>query len=96
MRKRRSERLSESGKIPAASPKPEAFYELVRQACDGRRLELFARERRDGFDSWGNELPPADARQAAQASAGAPIYPGAVEIDHDPPPRAAPKRRETE
>jgi N6-adenosine-specific RNA methylase IME4 len=37
------------------SRKPEAFYDLVRQASPEPRIELFARERRDGFDSWGNE-----------------------------------------
>jgi N6-adenosine-specific RNA methylase IME4 len=38
------------------SRKPDVFYDRVRQASPGPRLELFARERRDGFDGWGNEV----------------------------------------
>lgn len=37
------------------SAKPPGFFELVEQITDGPRLELFAREARLGWDSWGNE-----------------------------------------
>lgn len=42
------------------SAKPEASYELIerRTLCPAplRRLEMFARSERPGWDSWGNEL----------------------------------------
>ena len=37
------------------SAKPPGFFELVEQISDGPRLELFAREARLGWDSWGDE-----------------------------------------
>lgn len=37
------------------SAKPPGFFELVEQITDGPRLELFAREARLGWDSWGLE-----------------------------------------
>lgn len=37
------------------SAKPPGFLELVEQITDGPRLELFAREARLGWDTWGNE-----------------------------------------
>lgn len=37
------------------SAKPPGFIELVEQIADGPRLEMFAREARLGWDSWGNE-----------------------------------------
>lgn len=38
------------------SRKPEEFYALVdKHAPDTRRAELFARQSRPGFDTWGNE-----------------------------------------
>jgi N6-adenosine-specific RNA methylase IME4/ParB-like chromosome segregation protein Spo0J len=39
------------------SRKPETFYELVRDTCPAQpRLEMFAREERDGFEPWGAEV----------------------------------------
>lgn len=38
------------------SRKPEASYELIEKVCPGPYLELFARQRRPGWDAWGNEL----------------------------------------
>jgi N6-adenosine-specific RNA methylase IME4 len=49
-------RLDFTGKVREHSRKPDEFYELVRDVSPGRRLELFARERRPGFDAWGNEV----------------------------------------
>lgn len=37
------------------SEKPDEFYERVRTASPGPRLEMFARGSRDGFDVWGDE-----------------------------------------
>lgn len=37
------------------SRKPDEFYELVRNLCLGKRLEIFAREKREGFDIYGAE-----------------------------------------
>ena len=35
--------------------KPEAFYKMVEEITVGRRLDYFSRQRRDGWDSFGNE-----------------------------------------
>lgn len=37
------------------SAKPPGFFELIEAATDGPRLELFAREQRLGWDTWGHE-----------------------------------------
>lgn len=37
------------------SAKPPGFLELVEQIADAPRLEMFARESRLGWDTWGNE-----------------------------------------
>ncbi len=37
------------------SAKPPGFLELVERIAQGPRLEMFAREARLGWDSWGNE-----------------------------------------
>jgi N6-adenosine-specific RNA methylase IME4 len=38
------------------SRKPESFYDRVERYCEGPRLELFARQERPGWTSWGNEV----------------------------------------
>ncbi len=40
------------------SQKPEEFFQLIEPAIQNMnpKIELFARERRDGWDSWGNEI----------------------------------------
>jgi N6-adenosine-specific RNA methylase IME4 len=43
------------------SAKPDAFMELVERVTDGRRIELFARNTRPGWASWGNEIELEDA-----------------------------------
>lgn len=49
------------------SRKPEEFYALVDACCpDTRRADIFSRERRPGWDGWGNELGKFDA--AAEAA----------------------------
>ena len=37
------------------SRKPDEFYVLVEKLCPGSKLEMFARQEREGWDSWGNE-----------------------------------------
>lgn len=38
------------------SRKPEEFYEIVEAFCSGPRAELFSRQRRRGWRSYGNEV----------------------------------------
>lgn len=45
----------ENGK-PAHSRKPEAFQTMVESVSPGPYLELFARRKRHGWASWGNEI----------------------------------------
>jgi N6-adenosine-specific RNA methylase IME4 len=37
------------------SRKPDEFYQLVRERTQGRRANLFSRQTREGFESWGLE-----------------------------------------
>jgi N6-adenosine-specific RNA methylase IME4 len=48
--------------VRAHSEKPEVFYELVQRLSDGPWIELFARRRRDGWVTLGDQVPaPAEA-----------------------------------
>jgi N6-adenosine-specific RNA methylase IME4 len=38
------------------SRKPDLFYELIQSMYAGPYLELFARRKRDGWESFGNEV----------------------------------------
>lgn len=38
------------------SKKPDYFYELIENVSEGKKLELFARNKRKGWHSWGNEI----------------------------------------
>lgn len=38
------------------SKKPEIFYTLIEDISEPPRLELFARNKREGWDVWGNEV----------------------------------------
>ena len=38
------------------SEKPIKFYDLIESISDEKRLELFARNKREGWDVWGNEV----------------------------------------
>lgn len=39
------------------SEKPEEFFALVERVSPGPYLEMFARRKRPGWSSWGNEVP---------------------------------------
>ncbi|WP_297095568.1 MT-A70 family methyltransferase [uncultured Draconibacterium sp.] len=42
---------------PCHSKKPDKFYELIEQVSDGySKLELFARNKRENWHAWGNEV----------------------------------------
>lgn len=45
----------EAARGPVHSRKPEIAYEIIERMYDGPRIELFARQRREGWDVWGNE-----------------------------------------
>ena len=38
------------------SRKPDDFYGVIERVSPGPRVELFARERQEGWDGWGDEL----------------------------------------
>lgn len=45
-------------KVQRHSQKPEISYEIINRLYPNlRKIELYARKERDGFDVWGNEVP---------------------------------------
>ena len=42
------------------SRKPERFFQLIDPIIPRPAIELFARERREGWDAWGNEITEGD------------------------------------
>ncbi len=38
------------------SKKPEEFYRIIEELYNGKKIELFARNKRDGWDAYGNEV----------------------------------------
>lgn len=57
------------GTVREHSRKPEEFYELVETLCPGAKLELFARERRPGWQAWGAETERFPARSPDEEAA---------------------------
>lgn len=49
-------RLDFNAKVREHSRKPEEFYRLVTKASTSPRIDVFSRERRDGFEQYGNEM----------------------------------------
>ena len=39
----------------AHSVKPDSFYRNIDELFDGEKIDIFARQKRKGFDGWGNE-----------------------------------------
>jgi len=50
------ERLDFYGKVREHSRKPDEFYELVKRVSPAPRIDVFSREKRGGFDQYGNEF----------------------------------------
>jgi N6-adenosine-specific RNA methylase IME4 len=48
------------------SRKPAEVYRRIERFCAGPRIELFARERRPGWISWGDEIGRFDATSLAR------------------------------
>lgn len=46
----------EVSSVPRHSEKPVEFYEMIEAVSQPNRLELFARNKRDGWSVWGNEV----------------------------------------
>lgn len=44
------------GKVREHSRKPDEFYDIVKLASPEPRIDIFSRERREGFEQWGNEI----------------------------------------
>jgi N6-adenosine-specific RNA methylase IME4 len=61
-------RLDFQAKVEKHSKKPQAFYDLVKQASPAPRLELFAREPREGFEVWGNEIGRSERLEVGRRS----------------------------
>lgn len=56
-RKRYFPNILAPGKDPTRhSAKPNEFYDLIEQVSEPSRLEMFARNKREGWHSWGNEI----------------------------------------
>jgi N6-adenosine-specific RNA methylase IME4 len=50
------------------SRKPDEFYDTVRRVTAGPRVDVFSRERREGFAQYGNECDRFDAAPMLQAA----------------------------
>jgi N6-adenosine-specific RNA methylase IME4 len=50
--------------VRAHSEKPDEAYRRMERLYGGPRLELFARKPREGWKTWGNELPPPASNEA--------------------------------
>lgn len=50
------EKLCFGAKVREHSRKPDEFYNIVRKVSPEPRIDLFSREKRDGFDQWGDEV----------------------------------------
>jgi N6-adenosine-specific RNA methylase IME4/ParB-like chromosome segregation protein Spo0J len=52
---KKGERLDFAAKVREHSRKPDAFYALLERVSPGPRIDMFSREDRDGWVSWGRE-----------------------------------------
>lgn len=44
-----------SAPVTTHSSKPHEFYDMIEKMYSGNKIELFARNKREGWDNWGNE-----------------------------------------
>jgi N6-adenosine-specific RNA methylase IME4 len=58
------------------SEKPAIIRDMVERASPGPRLELFARERAEGWTSWGNEIVQSSTGEAPSVPASATVGAG--------------------
>lgn len=63
----------ERGK-PRHSAKPPELFKLAESASPGPRVELFARQEREGWDRWGNEVASTPGLESILPSSG-PAFP---------------------
>lgn len=47
------------------SRKPDEFYRLVEEVCQGSKLEMFARQYRNGWTSWGDQVDMFEMEEVA-------------------------------
>jgi N6-adenosine-specific RNA methylase IME4 len=59
---KKGERLDFCAKVREHSRKPDEFYELVKKVSPAPRVDLFGREKREGYEVWGNEVNKFNAR----------------------------------
>ena len=50
------EKVCFEAKVREHSRKPDEFYDIVRRVSPEPRIDLFSREKREGFDQWGDEV----------------------------------------
>lgn len=43
------------GPLREHSRKPDEFYHMVNDLCPGKKIDIFAREQREGWETYGNE-----------------------------------------
>lgn len=53
---RKGLRLDFNAKVREHSRKPDEFYELVKRVSSEPRVDIFSREKRDGFEQYGYEV----------------------------------------
>lgn len=53
---RKGVRTDFKGKVREHSRKPDEFYEIVKRVSPEPRIDVFSREKRDGFDQYGFEV----------------------------------------
>jgi N6-adenosine-specific RNA methylase IME4 len=55
-----------SGERREHSRKPDAFYNMIRRVIGGSRIDVFSREKRDGYAQYGNESHKFATQDAAE------------------------------
>lgn len=51
-----------NGKVRNHSKKPDEQYQIIQLVSPAPRIELFARQKTEGWDAWGNEVPNEEQR----------------------------------